>query len=150
MNKQSQLKIEKVKRENLDDLFSHLKTLDLPLDGVKDHLNNFFVLLDNSQIIGSIGLEIYGEVGLIRSVGIVKSYQGLGLGQRLVENIEKYAIDQLLKEIYIFTDTAEEFFNKYFGFKNISIDKVDPRIKQSREYTMCEDSTTMIKFIDEN
>lgn len=147
MDKHSQLNIIKARNEHLLDIYSLLNDLDLSIDGVSDHISNFFVLIEENLIIGVIGLEIYEDVGLVRSVGIAKSHQDMGLGKKLVEALELYAFERSLKEIFLFTETAETFFSKHFEFRKIPVSEVDSRIKQSKEYTLCQTSTVMIKTI---
>src|SRR3990172_8261693 len=52
--------------------------------GVEDHLGAFLVAADGERVIGSAGLEVYGDVALLRSVAVDEGVRGQGLGRRLV------------------------------------------------------------------
>ena len=65
---------------NLPYVLELLKLVNLPIEGVKEHFSNFFVLKVENRVIGSIGVEIYPKVGLLRSLAIHPNYQRRGLG----------------------------------------------------------------------
>lgn len=121
--------------QDLLDVLALLKEVNLPVEGVADHLRYFFVAQEGHRIVGCAGIEIYKDVGLIRSVAIHPSFQGHGLGRKLVERIHSFAIQKDLKEIYLITDTAKQFFAK-LSYVVIPRDHVDPKIKQSIEFTL--------------
>src|SRR3970282_11587 len=52
--------------------------------GVEDHLGAFLVAADGERVIGSAGLEVYGDVALLRSVAVDEGVRGQGLRRRLV------------------------------------------------------------------
>ena len=53
-----------------------LQNAHLPIEKIEDQFNNFILLFDDqSTLIGSAGLEIYADFGLIRSVAITKALQ---------------------------------------------------------------------------
>ena len=112
-----------------------LSKVNLPIEGAADHFQNFFVAQDGSQLVGCAGIEIYDDVGLIRSVAVHPFFQGQGIGHALVEEIQSFSNDKGLKEIYLVTDTAEQFFSG-LNFVTISREDVDLRIKQSIEFTV--------------
>ena len=137
--------------QNLESVYSFLKSVDLPLEGVADNFHNFFIAWERNQIQGCAGVEIYEDVGLIRSVAVHPSFQGRGLGRKLVETILKFSFEKGLNKIYLLTETAEEFFLK-LRFVVIHRDEADDRVKQSIEFTsVCPDSATcMVKFLEDD
>lgn len=139
--------ITKVITQDLPEVLKLLKLVDLPIEGVKEHFQNFFIVRNDKMTIGCIGIEIYGNVGLLRSVAIHPSFQGKGIGQQLVGKIEEYSAEKELHNIYLLTDTAEKFFLK-LGYLLISREETDPKIKQSIEFTtLCTSSPVMMKEI---
>lgn len=143
--------ITKANVDDLESVFSLLKLVDLPIEGVADSFHNFYVAWEGKKLLGCGGVEVYGNVGLLRSVAVHPSFRGQGLGQKLVETIQKYSTEKGLNEIYLLTETAKEFFSK-LGFNVISRNKADNRIKQSIEFTtLCPDSaTSMVKTMKED
>lgn len=145
------IEITKASDRDQESVYSLLKLVNLPIEGVADNFHNFFVAWEGNKLLGCGGVEIYEDVGLIRSVAVHPSFQNRGLGQKLVETIQKYSIEKGLNEIYLLTETAEEFFSK-LEFNVIPRDEVDNRVKQSIEFTtLCPDSATcMVKTLKEN
>jgi amino-acid N-acetyltransferase len=74
--------IRKAEQADLDDhqgLLALLTRVELPHEGVSEHLHNFFVARDQEgQLIGSAGLERYGSLALLRSVAVSPEYQYSG------------------------------------------------------------------------
>jgi amino-acid N-acetyltransferase len=68
-----------------------LATADLPVSGAEAHLSDFFLAFREDILIGSAGLERYGDTALLRSVAVAVTERGLGLGQALVQQALAYA-----------------------------------------------------------
>ncbi len=143
MRKTNQILFKKPTIADLPEIYLLLEELDLPTIGVSDHLDNFFISVHDTKIIGIIGLEIYNKVALLRSVGVKPSYQGNKIGDGLLTVIFEYARFKSIEKIYLFTDTAPKWFERY-GFIKISNDQLDPILLQSKEYTLCESSVKMV------
>ena len=139
--------ITKAITQDLPDVLKLLKLVDLPFEGVKEHFQDFFIVRNDKMTIGCVGIEIYENVGLLRSTAIHPSFQGKGIGQQMVSKIEEYSAEKGLRNIYLLTDTAEKFFLK-LGYLLISREETDPRVKQSIEFTtLCPSSPVMMKKI---
>ena len=143
MNKTNQLLIKKASITDLQGIHQLLEELDLPITGVSEHLDNFLLSIHNDRRTGIIGLELYGKIGLLRSVGVRTSYQGKRIGDDLMVAIQEFAKFKSVEQIYLFTDTAERWFERY-GFTTISNDQLDPLLQQSKEYSLCESSVKML------
>lgn len=119
-------------------------------DLTKEHLDHFYLLKRDSDAYGCIGLEIFGENGLLRSLAIKKQIRGKGYGQLLVRQIEEYAQGQGIDSIYLLTTTAEAFFNK-MGYSPIDRDDIPQEVKKSEEFSsICPSSATaMIKTLQQ-
>ncbi|MHA2253777.1 MAG: arsenic resistance N-acetyltransferase ArsN2 [Candidatus Kariarchaeaceae archaeon] len=137
--------ITKAITQDLPGVLKLLKLVDLPIEGVKEHFHNFFIVKKNKITLGCIGIEIYENVGLLRSLAIHPSFQGKGIGQQMVSKIEEYSAEKGLHNIYLLTETAEKFFLK-LGYQFISREETDTKIKQSIEFTtLCSSSPVMVK-----
>jgi len=62
--------IRKAKREDLDSISEFLSRAKLGTDGLNEETINYFLLLENEDgtIRGSLGMEQFGECGLLRSL----------------------------------------------------------------------------------
>jgi amino-acid N-acetyltransferase len=132
--------IKKATSADADKIKLVLKNTNLPYKDIDSHLENFFFLEKCGEIIGTAGLEVYGEVALLRSLAVIKEYQNKRLGQKLYQNIFIKALSLNIKEIYLLTETAEKFFARK-GFKKISRDSAPATIQHTNEFRiLCPDS----------
>src|SRR5437763_12023792 len=106
-----------------------LATADLPLAGAEAHLSDFFLAFRDDVLIGSAGLERYGDTALLRSVAVAVPERGHGLGQALVQQVLTYAALLGVRQVVLLTTTATAFFLR-FGFQPISRAEV-PRASQA-------------------
>jgi N-acetylglutamate synthase-like GNAT family acetyltransferase len=96
-----------------------LETADLPLAGAEAHLSDFFLAFLDDVLIGSAGLECYGDIALLRSVAVAFPERGQNLGQALVQQVLAYAASLKVRQVVLLTTTAADFFLR-FGFQPIS------------------------------
>ena len=135
----------KAEAKDLPEILSLLKSLDLPITGVNEHVENFFLVKKGNEVIACIGIEIYTDIGLLRSAAVKPEYQGQGLGKYLTEKILFYAQEKQCKELYLLTTTAKNFFIK-FGFQQIIKEDVNPTVKQSEEFKgACPDTAIIMR-----
>jgi amino-acid N-acetyltransferase len=97
------------------------------------HMEHFFGCGAPSGLAAVVGLELYGDVGLLRSLAVAAPEQGRGLGKCLVAHAERYAQERGVKELYLLTTTAEAFFNR-LGYRRVERDAAPDAIKATREY----------------
>ena len=113
---------------------SLLRDCELPSDDIRaTHLENFFVIKDSDQILGSVGLEICGEFGLLRSLALSESLRGQGIGTRLVKHIEEYARSQKINSVYLLTTTADQFFTR-IGYQTIARENAPETVQETTEF----------------
>lgn len=60
--------------------------------------------------VGVGGLEIYGDVGLLRSVAVERSARGRGFGTAVCKGLEARAREEAVETLYLLTTTAADFF----------------------------------------
>ncbi len=149
----SELKIKAAKKEDYGAVEVLLRKTDLPPDEIELHMGNFLVIQHpeadrgSELLVGSVGLEIYEDSALLRSLAVHPDFQGTGLGSRLVDRIIEGAKGKGISRLFLLTDTAEEFFKKR-GFAVVTRDKVPYDMKQSIEFTtLCTSSPSMMREI---
>ncbi|HVT02336.1 MAG TPA: arsenic resistance N-acetyltransferase ArsN2 [Thermoanaerobaculia bacterium] len=120
--------------DDLDDVIGILLEAGLPIDGLSDHIRTFVVAHEGERIVGCAGAEAYPFAALIRSVAVAEEYRRAGLGRRLVREVLDRLASHGLREFYLLTSTAEDFFRKR-GFKPCDRDEVNPQLMQSTEFT---------------
>jgi amino-acid N-acetyltransferase len=119
--------------QDLESLKALLRSCESPADDISAaHLENFFVIKDGSQILGSIGLEKSGDFGLLRSLALMQSLRGQGLGIQLVEQIEGYARSQQIAMLYVLTTTADQKF-AHLKYKKIPRQSAPSPLQETAE-----------------
>lgn len=117
----------------------------LPLDGVADALASFFVAEHTGDIIGVAGLEVRGDVALLRSVAVAPEWRGQRVGKALVERAIGEADARGLSGLYLLTTTAGAYFPR-FGFAAISREGVPRALLSTAEFTSaCPDSAVVME-----
>lgn len=132
---------------DFSDVTTLLGTAGLPAgDLTGQHLEHFRILRDDDRLCGIVGLEVFGPVGLLRSLVVHPDVRGSGYGQALVLEVEAYGRSQLVSALYLLTTTATAFFER-LGYSVIDRDLVPPEVAASPEFDrLCpSDATCMWK-----
>jgi amino-acid N-acetyltransferase len=141
----NQINISQLNSKYRPALISLLQSEGLPVEDLPIDLTNFIMATDNGLIVGAVGLEIYGQSGLIRSLVVKPEYRKMKLGRDLIGELEKNAKAVGIKTIYLLTETAQGYFPK-IGFETISRDNAPPSIMQSSEFShVCPTSAIFMK-----
>jgi amino-acid N-acetyltransferase len=127
------MKIRSAKGSDLPAVETLLAQNDLPIDGVRDNFSSFVVADDRGVISGTIGLEKYGSVALLRSAVVSSEHRGTGVGRKLVEQLLERAEEAGVDELFLLTTTAEKYFPK-FGFTQTTRAAVPDALKASAEF----------------
>jgi len=131
------------------EVISLLKKSDLPFEDITPELlENFYAYSGKEGITGVVGLEIYDEAALLRSLAVESSERGRGLGKSLVKFAENSAKEKNVKSIYLLTTTAQKFFERN-GYVCIDRKEAPEAIKKTSEFSeICPSSSVfMVKHI---
>src|ERR1051325_5794834 len=128
----SEITIRPAAAGDLDGIRQLLISNDLPTAGVDEHWKTFIIAVDGDRMVACGGAEAYQIAALIRSVAVHPEYRSRGLGRRIVRQLLDRLASRGLREFYLLTTTAEEYFRKR-GFKTIDRDEVHPQLLSSRE-----------------
>lgn len=132
---------------DLPDVLALLERSRLPPDGLAPHVASTMVAKDRGRIVGSAALELYGRVGLLRSVAVDDHLRGRGLGVRLVAAALDLARARGLHTVYLLTETAGGFFPR-FGFRPVTRGDIDPAALQSVEFTTLCPASALVMALD--
>lgn len=115
-------------------------------DLTEAHLEHFFFTGSDGAPSALVGLEIYGEAALLRSLVVSGAARTQGLGSALVLHAEEYAAAHEVRALYLLTTTAEPYF-EHRGYRRIDRSQAPPSIQSTREFaSLCPSSSAfMIK-----
>jgi N-acetylglutamate synthase-like GNAT family acetyltransferase len=145
--------IERASLACLEEALELLSVAELPHDGVKENIERFLVARnDFGKLVGCVGLERHGELGLLRSAAVLPEFQGRRIGRKLVSELLKDAASEGITEVALLTTTAKDFFEKKFGFKEASRANYEERLQNSPEWNLprCSSATFMILKLKPN
>ncbi len=119
---------------DLPEITALLTASSLPLIGVAESLDGFFVGESDGRIVGVVGLEACcDEYALLRSTAVAPEWRGRGLGRRLVERALAEGEARGYQALYLLTTTAEQYFPS-FGFSKIERAEVPAEVRATDEF----------------
>jgi amino-acid N-acetyltransferase len=140
----SEYLIRAAREGDFDQIRTLLKIESLPTDDLVSELPDFFVAEQDNCIIATIGLEKYGNEGLLRSMVVDRQYRNQSIAKNLLHALLKHATASGIQKIYLITTTAEYYFGAN-GFSNISREKISSSIAQTREFKdLCPSTATVM------
>lgn len=129
-----------------------LESVQLPtIDITPEHLEHFFAVWADSSLEGVVGIELHGSVALLRSLAVVPSKRGSGLGSELLARVEQYAAEKGVRSLFLLTTTAESYFKKH-GYSQLLCEAAPEAIRKTAEFTsICPTSSVfMVKHMPAN
>ena len=121
-----------------------LSDCELPVVGVEERLSDFFVVIDEVELIAVMGIEVYEDFGLLRSLAVAREYRGHGFAKRLCQRVLQHAAGRGIKKVYLLTLTAERFFLRQ-GFERHSRETAPDAIRSSEEFrNLCPASAVLM------
>ena len=122
---------------DIKEVQSLLKENQLPFEDLIASMVTLIVSVLKGQIIGCIGIEIKGEVGLLRSFSVSDKYRNQGIGAELFKKLINYSQSQNIRSLHLLTTTADKYFSKK-GFKKSDRIKAPYSIQATTEFsTLC-------------
>lgn len=123
-----------------------LETAGLPVDGLEAHLDDFVVAQADGELVAAGGMEHYGERALLRSVVVADHHKGKGIGTAICERLEESARKRGVRDIYLLTDTAQDYFAGR-GYEVSGRNRVPAEIAATEEFTrLCPASAVLMQL----
>lgn len=127
------MKYEKAKRRDLNEIVSLLSSAGLPSEDAGLHLENFIVARDGGNVVGAVGIQIYGSDALLRSLVVHPGARGRGISRQLAQRIVASAQSHGVRHLYLLTTTIEGLCSKW-GFQKVDRKDAPEEIKNSAEF----------------
>ena len=122
-----------------------LLSRELPLDGLDEHFDTFLVADGQGTVVGTAGLEVHGRMGLLRSLAVHPDSGGTGIGSRLTWQLLEEAVGLGLREVFLLTTTASDFFPR-FGFVRLRRREIPAELQKSAEFKACPDTAIAMRW----
>lgn len=144
--KKMSLQIEQASPEGSESIIALLKDYDLPTQDIGFSNIEFYNTKDDEDLVACVGLEMFGDIALLRSLAVRRNSAHKGVGSKLVNFILKESSAKKLKSLFLLTETAAPFFEK-LGFITIERNSVPDAIQRSKEFSeLCADTAVCMKI----
>jgi N-acetylglutamate synthase-like GNAT family acetyltransferase/SAM-dependent methyltransferase len=121
-----------------------LQRSNLPIDGLHEISDSTLVARQNGSLVGVIGLERYGDAGLVRSFAVAENWRGRGVGKELGQALLQRAAQNGIQKVYLLTNTIRDLAAKH-GFREIPREEVPAAVRESVEFRLncCDSAVAM-------
>lgn len=143
----NEIQIRGARGEDLAAVRALLSAAALPLAGVPADLRGFLVAESGGTVVGAIGLEDYGEHGLLRSAVVAPAWQGRGVGGRLTAALLGAARRDRRSALFLLTTTAAGYFPR-LGFRAVPREEVPAAVQNSVEFRHACPTTAVAMRLD--
>ncbi|SDW40695.1 amino-acid N-acetyltransferase [Marininema mesophilum] len=120
--------------EDVDRIQEILRHAGLNEQGIEEHLPYFLVVEDPAvepvRLVGTAGMEVYGDRGLLRSFVMEKNSWNAKSAIELVEKVLNFARQSGLVEVYLLAGISGSIF-EHFGFHSVEWEEIPEDIRNS-------------------
>lgn len=120
-------------REDAPRIAELLAEAHLSTAGLDAAPGSFLVAVIEGKIVGTIGLEVFGASGLLRSAAVERASQGKGIGGLLVSGVIAEANALGLGELVLMTTAAAPYFQR-MGFAAVERASVRAELFESEQF----------------
>lgn len=124
-----------------------LEAAGLPCGGLQDQFPQaYWVAIADGQVVGVVGLERYGDYGLLRSLAVGDAWRGRGFGGALATQVLRVAAEEAVAAVFLLTNTAEPFFAGR-GFTPVLRANAPAALQAAPEFaSICPSSVTCMRW----
>ena len=131
--------------EELIALKALVSSAHLPVSDItQSSLQTFFGIRDGADLVATIGLEVYGQDALLRSLAVLPSHRKQGLAHALLRHAETHAAQQRVTSLYLLTTNAQDFFSGH-GYMRLTRESAPAPITASVQFSgLCPASSAFL------
>jgi amino-acid N-acetyltransferase len=107
-------------------------------------MSGFLVARSGGELVGTIGLERAGDVGLLRSLSVTPEARGKGVARALCDALLLQVRSTGVKRVYLLTTGAQGFFRK-LGFVDVARGSAPEAIQRTAQFgALCPASAALM------
>jgi amino-acid N-acetyltransferase len=126
--------LRRAREADLGEVASLLAMEGLPLEGLRENVQQTWIAEAEGRIQACSAIEFYGTSALLRSVAVARDRRRQGLGRQIVEAALKAAAERASR-VYLLTEGASGFF-KQLGFRPVARGRVPANLRRSTEFSV--------------
>lgn len=108
---------------------------------------NLLGIREGGRVVGVVGVEVYGNAGMLRSLAVEPASRKSGLGVSLMSNAEALAAARGVETLYLLTTTAEQLFAR-LGYEAIARSEAPAAISATAQFSdLCPASSTFMRKV---
>ena len=132
-----------LERDDLPAARALLTSADLPTDDFDDPTVELVGAFVDATLIGVIGHQACGDVGLLRSLAVVAGHRNAGIAAALCAHV----LAASTTEMWLLTTTAHDYFARH-GFVEVSRELAPPSIQATAQFsTLCPSSARVMRRV---
>lgn len=98
----------------------------------------------HDELVGSVGIEAHGEVGLLRSLAVKPAQRSRRLGRTLLTHAENEARRTGVQELWLLTGGADTYFRRH-GYARVEREQAPAAIRATAQFSgLCPASAVMM------
>ena len=146
MNQKPMIDFRFCQQQDVNSVCDLLRSSNLPYKDFDLNKIKVILAIDDDDIIGSIGVELYPPNALLRSFVLRPQYRGKSIGNNMFQYLMSYGSQKGIRDIHLLTDTADSYFISH-GFIVANRNDAPSQIRQTSEFKdLCPSTCTyMVK-----
>jgi N-acetylglutamate synthase-like GNAT family acetyltransferase len=136
-------------RDDLPAIISLLAACGLPTEDVREAPGTVhLVWREDGLLVGTVGVDVAGELAWLRSLAVAPAQRGRGLGSALTAAAEQRAVASGARTLLLLTESADALA-RACGFAEVSRCALDPGANAFRQFSAgcCAGATCYLKRV---
>ena len=113
----------------------------------RERLDNFVACRADDQLVGVVGIDTVGDIGLLRSLAVAPEFRGRQIAHALWTRAHDDALRRGVRRLYLLTTTAERLFARW-GFCRVARALVPAALQAMEEFTSLCPSSAIAMTLD--
>src|SRR5512139_1977086 len=111
-----------------------LAAAELPTEDIDDPSISLVGAFDGDALVGVIGLQACGGVGLLRSLAVAPSHRDRGIARALCERVFEMTGERAMTSLWLLTTSAKDYFTR-LGFEPVPRAEAPEAIRSNAQFT---------------